>query len=177
MLGAHHELARTGAKQPAAALPPVDGEGPEAEAEQVAAGAAQDKHGHVPPYLAPPAEDAGQHRGHDEHVEHQAGHQQQDFGGGAEGEVDGDDAQAGRRVVHGKEAARRRFCEDWLHGAAANIIKDKPGILLGDEDRSRARSTLTPPPCKHVFLSPHLPYPALLSALPSESNHLDFCHF
>lgn len=68
VLGAHHELARASAQQPAAALPPVNGEGPKAEAEQVAAGAAQDKHGHIPPYLAPPADDAGQHRGQDEHV-------------------------------------------------------------------------------------------------------------
>lgn len=107
VLGAHHELAWAGAQQPAAVLPPVDGEGPKAEAEQVAAGAAQDEHGHVPSYFAPPAEDAGQHRGQDDHVKHQAGHQQQDFGRGAEGEVDGDAALVARRVVHCKEAASR----------------------------------------------------------------------
>lgn len=166
VLGAHHELTRASAQQPAAVLPPVDGEGPEAKAEQVAAGAAQDEHGHVPSYLAPPAKDAGQHRGHNDHVEHQARNQQQDFGRGAEAEVDGDGAQVARRVVHGKEAASRWARTDF-RGAAANIIKDKPGILLGNEEPSRARSSThsPPPPCKHTA-PPDPPYSLYYLASP-----------
>lgn len=101
VFGAHHELAQAGAQQPAAVLPPVDGHGPQAQVEQVAAGAAQDEDGHVAPDLAPPAEQAGHQRDQDEDVQAEGGHQEQDFGGGTKVQVGGDGAGRGGCHIHG----------------------------------------------------------------------------
>ena len=97
LLDAHHGLAQPGAQQPAAPQPPVDDQGPQTQGEQVAAADAQDEHGHVAADLAaaPRGQQAGQQRDQEEDVEGEAGHQQENLGGGAEVQVGGDGAGRG----------------------------------------------------------------------------------
>lgn len=103
VFGAHHDFTRAGAQQPAAVLLPVNGHGPQAQADQVAGGAPQDEHRHVPPHPALSAEQAGHHGGQDDDVQAEGREQQQDFRRSAEVQVGRDPAEGGGRVVHRKE--------------------------------------------------------------------------
>lgn len=60
------------AEQPAAVLPPVNGHGPEAQVDEVAAGASEDEHRHIVPYLASVAEQTGHQGDKDEDVQAEA---------------------------------------------------------------------------------------------------------
>lgn len=106
VFGAHHDFTQARAKQPAAVLLPVDGHGPQAQVDQVAAGASEDEHRHVASYLAPPAEQTRHQGDQDEDVQAEAGDQKQDFRGGAEVQVVGDSAQGEGRLVHGREVVK-----------------------------------------------------------------------
>lgn len=100
VLGAHHDFTQAGAQQPTAMLLPVNGHGPQAQADQVADGAPQDEHRHIASHLALPAEQTGHHGDQDDDVQAEGRKQQQNFRRGAEVQVGRDGAQAGKRVVH-----------------------------------------------------------------------------
>ncbi len=102
VFGAHHDFTQVRAQQPAAVLPPVNGHGPQAQVDEVAAGAAQDKHRHIAPYLASLAEQTGHKGDQDEDVQGEARDQKQDFRGGTKVQVHGDGTQGGRRLIHGR---------------------------------------------------------------------------
>lgn len=104
VFGAHHDFTRAGAQQPAAVLLPVNGHGPQAQADQVAGGAPQDERRHVPPHLALSAEQAGKHGGQDDDVQAEGWEQQQNLRRSAEVQVGRDRAEGGGRVVHRKRA-------------------------------------------------------------------------
>lgn len=106
VLGAHHDFTKARAQQPAAVLPPVNGHGPQAQVDEVAAGASKDEHCHVAPYLALLAKQTGHQGNQDEDVQAEARDQKQDFGGGAKVQVDGDTAEGGRGLVHGKQVIK-----------------------------------------------------------------------
>lgn len=100
VFGAHHDFTQAGAQQPAAVLLPVNGHGPQAQADQVADGAPQDEHRHVASHLILPAEQTGHHGDQDGDVQAEGWEQQQNFRRGAEVQVGRDGAQAGKRLVH-----------------------------------------------------------------------------
>lgn len=83
-------------------LLPVDDHGPQAQVDEVAAGASQDEHGHVAFYLASPVEQTGRQGHQDEDVQEEARYQEHNFGGGAEVQIAGDVARGGGRLVHGR---------------------------------------------------------------------------
>lgn len=101
VFGAHHDFTQLRAQQPAAVLLPVNGQGPQAQADEVAAGAAEDEHCHIAPYLASLAEQTGHKGDQDEAVQAKTRDQKQDFTGGTEAQVDRDSAQGGRCLIHG----------------------------------------------------------------------------
>lgn len=106
LFGAHHDFAQARAQKPAAILPPVNGHGPQAQVEQVAAGASQDKYRHVASNLALPAEETGHQGDQDEDVQAEARDQKQNFGAGTKFQVVRDSAQGSRRVIHGREVTK-----------------------------------------------------------------------
>ena len=79
LFGANHDFTQVGAQQPAAVLLPVNGHGPQAQVDEVAAGASEDEHCHVAPYLASPAEQTGHQGNQNEDVQAEARNQEQDF--------------------------------------------------------------------------------------------------
>lgn len=106
VFGAHHDFAQARAQQPAAVLPPMNGHGPEAQVDKVAAGASEDEHRHVAPYLASLAEQTGHQGDQDEDVQAEARDQKQDFRGGTKVQVDGDSAQGGGCLIHGRRVIK-----------------------------------------------------------------------
>ncbi|KAL7394600.1 hypothetical protein ABVT39_000207 [Epinephelus coioides] len=104
--GAHHDFTQARAEQPAAVLLPVDGHGPQAQVDEVAAGAPEDEHRHVASYRASPAEQTGHQGDQDEDVQAEARDHEQDFKGGAKVQVDGDGAQGGGRLIHGRRVIK-----------------------------------------------------------------------
>lgn len=79
LFGANHDFTQAGAQQPAAVLLPVNGHGPQAQVDEVAAGASEDEHCYVAPYLASSAEQTGPQGNQDENVQAKARNQEQDF--------------------------------------------------------------------------------------------------
>ncbi len=111
VLGAHHDFTQAGAEQPAAVLPPVNGHGPKAQVDEVAAAASKDEYCHVAPYLASLAEQTGRQGDQDEDVQDEARDQKQDFRGGAKVQVDRDSAEGGKSLIHGEcHGEQRRQC-------------------------------------------------------------------
>lgn len=104
--GAQHDFTQARAQQPAALLPPVDGHGPQAQVDQVAAGASDNEYRHVAPYLVPPAKQTSHHRDEDGNIQAEAWEEKQNFRGGTKVQVDRDRAQDGRCVIHGKQVVK-----------------------------------------------------------------------
>lgn len=119
VFGAHHDFTQAGAQQPAAVLLPVNGHGPQAQADQVGDSAPQDEHRHVAPHLALPAEQTGHHGDQDNDVQAEGREQQQNFRRGAEVQVGRDGAQAGKRVIHRETGKSDGVCNCGQRGRAA----------------------------------------------------------
>lgn len=110
VFGAHHDFTQVRAQQPAATLPPVNGHGPQAQVDEVAASAPEDEHGHIAPYLALPAEQTGHQGDQDEDIQAKARDQKDDFRGGTEVQVDRDGAQGGRCLIHVRQVIKMTAC-------------------------------------------------------------------
>lgn len=84
-------------------LPPVNGHGPQAQVDEVAAGASKDEHCHIASYLVLPGEQTGHQRDENEDIQAKARDQKEDFRGGTKVQVDRDSTKVGRCLIHGRQ--------------------------------------------------------------------------